>query len=90
MVDNKVTLAYWGVRGYGQLARYTLEAAGAQYNEIKYSDPNQWFQTDKPSLNSPFPNIPYLIDGDLTITEHDAVVRYAARRFRPEMLGNTD
>ena len=90
MVENKVTLGYWGVRGYGQLARYTLEAAGAQYEEVRYSDPTEWFQTVKPNLKNPLPNIPYIIDGDIVITEHDAVVRYAARKFRPDLLGNSD
>ena len=90
MVDTKVKLAYWGVRGLGQLPRYTLEAAGVSYEETKYTDFALWFQTDKPKVKNPLANLPILTDGDVEITEHDAIVRYVARKFRPDLLGNTD
>jgi glutathione S-transferase len=33
-----------------------------------YTDPKQWFGADKANLGLPYPNIPYLIDGDMKIT----------------------
>ena len=35
------------------------------------------------------PNLPHLKDGDVHISEHDAKVRYIAKKYKPELLGNT-
>lgn len=35
------------------------------------------------------PNLPYLEDGDIRISEHDAILRYIARKYKPELLGKT-
>ena len=37
------------------------------------------------------PNLPYLIDEEAGVkfTEHDAIMRYLARRYKPEMQGKS-
>ena len=49
-MESKPTIAYWNVRGRGQLVRYTIEATGIDYTEIVYElkDRSKWFDTDKP------------------------------------------
>jgi glutathione S-transferase len=38
-----------------------------------------------------FPNLPYLIDGDIKVTESLAILKYLAKKYRPELLGkNTE
>ena len=35
------------------------------------------------------PNLPYLQDGALLVSEHDAIFRHVLRKYRPEMLGGS-
>ena len=35
------------------------------------------------------PNLPYLKDGALEISEHDSIYRHVIRKYKPEMLGTT-
>lgn len=37
----------------------------------------------------PFPNVPYLVDGDLHVSESKAIMRYIARTYGPQLLGTT-
>ena len=53
-------------------------------------DAMNWFQKDKPAAKHPLANLPLLTDGDIQVTEHDAVVRYIAKRFRPDLFGYSD
>ena len=91
MVDNKILLSYWGgIRGSAQPARYVLEYAQIPYEQTLYTNDDDWFVRDKSSLSTLLPNLPYIKDGDLILTEHDAIVRYLARKFKPELLGSND
>ena len=36
-----------------------------------------------------FPNLPFIIDGDVNVTETFAVHRYICDKFKPELLGDT-
>ena len=37
----------------------------------------------------PYPNLPYLKEGDFVVTESKAILYHVARRHRPAMLGAT-
>ncbi len=90
MEPGKIHFGYWGVRGLGQACRYALEAAGVEYTEMRYTlaEKDVWFDDHKKSLLvSPFPNIPYLIDGEVHVTEHDEILRYVAKFYKPELEG---
>lgn len=53
-------------------------------------DRPQWFEKDKKSLGLKYPNLPYLIDGNIKITESAAVIKYIPKRFgRDDLLGKT-
>ena len=63
------------MRGLAQPARYLLAYAGVDYENVMYEQTNapeyskdQWYQV-KNNLPLDFPNLPYLIDGRVKITE---------------------
>lgn len=87
-MDQKVTLGYWGIRGRGQIPRLLLAYTGAVWEDVKYTDPTQWFGADKEKLGFEFPNLPYLIEGDYKLTETDAINRYIiSRSNKKELIG---
>ena len=82
-----LTLGYWNVRGYAQPIRLLLEHAGAEYEDIRYNvgpppdyDRKEWLDV-KFTLGLDFPNNPYIIDGDVRLTQSIAVLRYVGRKF---------
>ena len=79
-MENKVTLGYWGIRGRGQIPRLLLAYTGAVWEDVQYVKPEQWFGADKEKLGFDFPNLPYLIDGDLKMSETQAICQYIVER----------
>jgi len=49
---------------------------------------DEWLK-DKFDLNLPFPNLPYIVDGNVFLTETNAIHQYVARKYKPELLGKT-
>ena len=47
---------------------------------------DQW-KNEKFNLGLDFPNLPYLIDGEVKLTESLAIHRYLANKHQPELLG---
>ena len=48
----------------------------------------QW-ENVKESLGLRFPNLPYLIDGHIKLTDANTIMRYLANKFGPHLLGET-
>ena len=87
MADT-IKLGYWGLRGAGQVSRLLLAYTGAHWENVSYTDPAKWFGDDKLNLGFDFPNLPYLIDGDLKLTESSAIHRYIIERSEhKDLLG---
>ena len=42
----------------------------------------------KETLGLEYPNLPYLIDGEMKLTETVAIMQYIARKYRPSLLGS--
>jgi Glutathione S-transferase, N-terminal domain/Putative lumazine-binding len=83
----KIIYGYWKIRGLGSPIKYLLEYLGVPYEEklYDYGDGPE-FNTDswnkeKFNLGMDFPNLPYLIDGDLKISESSAILRYIANQY---------
>ncbi|KAL3185722.1 hypothetical protein MRX96_028625 [Rhipicephalus microplus] len=88
----KVVLAYWaGIRGIVEPIRYMLEYAGVPYENKTYpllDKPTKeeckvaWLE-DKAALAGQgfgFPNLPYLVDGEVKMVQSLAIMRYLARK----------
>ena len=51
-------------------------------------DKSDWLNV-KQTLGFEYPNLPYLIDGQTKITETAAIMKYIARKYKPELLGSS-
>nr|AKO22177.1 glutathione S-transferases-3 [Dermanyssus gallinae] len=86
-------LGYWDIRGLGQSIRYVLAYKEVDFEDKRYScgpapdfDTSQWLD-EKFTLGLDFPNLPYLIDGDVKLTQSLAILRYLGRKY--DLAGTT-
>ena len=42
-----ISLGYWAIRGRAQVSRYLFEYLNIDYNDKKYTNPDEWFKKDK-------------------------------------------
>ncbi|GAV06461.1 hypothetical protein RvY_16447 [Ramazzottius varieornatus] len=77
--QNSVVLGYWNIRGLVNSIRLLLEHVGQKY-EYQAVDGEKWFGGQKHSMGLPFPNLPYLIDGNTKLTQSRAILKYLARK----------
>ena len=49
-------------------------------------DKSCWFD-NKFSLGLDFPNLPYYSDGDVKVTQSNAILRFISRKYDNKMLG---
>ncbi len=91
MEQDKPTLYYWNVRGLGSCIIMAFFAAGQDFNLVEYTaeTTKDWFGRDKPAAPITLPNLPYLKDGSLYISEHDCIFKHVLRKYKPEMIGST-
>ncbi|KAL4505336.1 hypothetical protein ABPG72_002398 [Tetrahymena utriculariae] len=86
--NSNLVLGYWGLRLRGQPLRYILELSNYPYTETKYtlSQATDWFGKDKQELELDFPNLPYLIHGDFSITESSNIANYLIQLTNQQYL----
>ncbi|XP_046646752.1 glutathione S-transferase Mu 3-like [Daphnia pulicaria] len=75
-------LAYWAIRGLAQPIRLLLKYTQTEFEDKRYVvgpgfDKSCWFDV-KYSLGLDFPNLPYYVDGDVKLTQSNAILRYIA------------
>ena len=89
--DNSVTVGYWSIRGLGAPLRMMAMYAGAKLIAENYDlkckegggfDMSQW-KDAKPALRAknPLMNLPYLIDGDVVVSQTNACFSYLGRKL---------
>ena len=93
---QKLVIGYWDIRGLVQPIKYLLEYLQVDYEDKQYfygeapdHNKDSWFSV-KHHIGLQFPNLPYLMDGDLKITESHAIFRYICNTHAPELLGKTN
>lgn len=93
--SNKPLIGYWTLRGLGASIRYQLAYLGVDYDLQEYTlgdapdfNPAEWADK-KFTLGLPFPNIPYVIHGDVKLTESMAIHRYFAELYDTTLLGKS-
>uniref|UniRef100_A0A0K8RG20 glutathione transferase n=1 Tax=Ixodes ricinus TaxID=34613 RepID=A0A0K8RG20_IXORI len=81
-----LVVGYSSARGLAQSIRNLLTYKGVDFEDRRYKygpAPNfekpEWTK-EKNSLGLQFPNLPYLIDGDVKITQSIAILRYLGRK----------
>jgi glutathione S-transferase len=87
---QKVTLAYWEIRGLVEPIRTLLEHLEVPYEMENYTTDGQWLakKTDK---SMTFPNLPYLADGEKYVTESDAIIAHVCiKGNNRELLGKPE
>lgn len=79
-------LGYWDIRGLAHAIRMLLEYTETPYEDKMYAtgeapnyDKSQWLD-EKEKLGLDFPNLPYLIDGDIKLTQSNTILRYISRK----------
>lgn len=66
-------LGYWDVRGRADHIRLLLVHNGHEFEDKRLSNPAEWFG-NKFNMGFDFPNLPYLIDGDVKLTQVSSVL----------------
>ena len=90
MASNQVVLGYWDMRGLGEPIVTLLEYLEISYKKDAYTDRGLWKQ-NKSTMNSFFPNLPHLIDGEKVVTETGAIYAYLCLKAgKKEMLGKEE
>lgn len=79
-MDSEIVLGYWPIRGLGQVPRLLLTYTKTTWKDKLYTDRNEWFNKDKKTMSLAFPNLPYLLEGHLKISESMAINRYIINR----------
>lgn len=77
---DKFVICYWDIRGYAEPARMMLEYGGVEYENKLVKDAEKWFG-EKFSLGMDFPNLPYIVDKDIMLTESWAIYRHLGRKL---------
>lgn len=87
-------LAYWSIRGLAAPIRMLLEYTDTKFTNKEFDcgpapnfDKSCWFDI-KHDLGFDFPNLPYYKDGDIKITQTNAILRYIARKN--DLCGKTE
>lgn len=89
---SKLVVAYWDLQAVAHPIRLLLAYHYVDFEDKIYylASSDEWFRKDKPALNTPFPNLPYIKDGDFVLTESAAVIQYAALKTgNPDLLGKS-
>lgn len=76
-----ITLGYWYVRALGDPIRFLLIDNEIAFQDKQYKTPDEWFGKDKQSLGLDFPNLPYLIDGDVKLTQVSLMKSFSIHTF---------
>ncbi|KAJ8301669.1 hypothetical protein KUTeg_020656 [Tegillarca granosa] len=78
---------YFGHMTLAQPIRLLLNYVGEDFEDVRHMclvtapeySRDSWFKV-KFTLGLPIPNLPYYIDGDIKITQTNAILRYIARK----------
>lgn len=90
MATQNYTLGYWPIRGLCEPIKLLLAYLEVPYELKEYSSEQEWHQK-KFDKSIKFANLPYLIDGEKTVTESEAILAYVCvKAGKPEMVGKIE
>ena len=76
----QLTIGYWPIRGRVQHILYLLHYLDTQYKFVPVTDKAAWIESKQSLIDDglDFPNLPYMIDGDVKISENLAICMHIA------------
>lgn len=81
-------LGYWNFKGMAESIRWLAAYLGIEITEVNPKSNEDWTAM-KAEFGSPFPNLPYLVDGRFKLTESLAISDYMIKKAqREDLLGN--
>lgn len=90
-LHSKPVLGYWNIRGLGAPCRYLLHYCGVEFEDKMYAagpgpeySRAAWLD-EKFNLGLELPNLPYLIDDEIKLTETAAIMKYICAKWMPEL-----
>jgi len=85
-------LGYWAIRGLAQPIRFLLTYLNVPFTERRYvaegKNREDW-NKEKFTLGLDFPNLPWLKDGEVQLTQSHAIVQYIVRSYGPFLSGSS-
>jgi glutathione S-transferase len=79
---------YWGIKGVAEPIRWLIAYLGLEVKEWNPATPEEW--AARKASTAPFPNLPFFVDGDFTLTESTAIPVYLIHKAgKTELLGKT-
>ena len=88
MADNEIEFGMWNIKGIAEPTRWVFLHFGLNVKEWNPANEAEW-EEKKKTLNTNFPNLPYIKDGDFILTETNALGPYLAEKAgRLDFLGN--
>ena len=83
-------IGYLDIQGSVEPIRHLQAYLGIRY-ENYYVNPETWFTKDCHNQGLEFPNLPFLIDGPIKLTDKSAMIRYIIKKAHCyELLGTSD
>jgi glutathione S-transferase len=87
MAAPMMTIGYWkGWKGLGERVKLLAEYLHLPYIWKPYVSEAEDWGKDKATLKTDFPNLPYIIDGDVVMSESAALMHYLALKGKREDL----
>ncbi|KAL4226002.1 Glutathione S-transferase Mu 3 [Mactra antiquata] len=89
-MDDIPELGYWNTRGRAAAIRLLLTYLGEKFKDTQYElgdapdySREEWSSV-KPKFAEflDFPNLPYYLDGDIKITQSNAILKHIARKYQ--------
>uniref|UniRef100_A0A7S0ZZ28 glutathione transferase n=1 Tax=Noctiluca scintillans TaxID=2966 RepID=A0A7S0ZZ28_NOCSC len=91
LMEGKLTVGYWHIRGLAAPLRMMCVYSGVPFENATYIvngepgswDTSAWLKDAKPALKAKnsLMNLPYVIDGDVVVTQSQACLQYLARKL---------
>ena len=92
-LNSEPKIGYSNIRGLAAPIRYILYFCGVKFEDKMYAygpapefSRDDWFN-EKFNLGLDHPNLPYLIDEGVKLTETVAIMKYICHKWKPELLG---
>ena len=99
-MPGKMEVAYWDIRGLGAPLRMICYYAEADFEPVLHTIEakegggwaSTWFTEVKPPLaeKNALINLPYIVDGDVVVTQSNACMTYLGRKFNLNGKNDTE